>query len=397
MLLDDEIVRLVGISDRALAILSENDRIIDLRLHTYLSSKGPVSIPAYVVYHNAARGPPCKGGIRMSSEVTLEETIQLAEIMTYKAALMDLPFGGGKASIVADSGLPPQEKGILVREFAHKIRGELTSGAFVPAPDLGTSPREMAVIFGETHMRECVTGKPVGIGGLPGRMEATGYGVAVVAEQAARELLNSELSGLTVGVQGFGNVGSWACTFLSELGAKIIAVTDVSGGTVNRGGIDVGELKEHVAKHGGVEGYGKHMSNEELSKLDVDILIPAAIGGVITGENAGSIKARLIVEGANAPTTRGGDEILARKGLPLVPDILANAGGVIASYDEWMLAKSGSRTNKEETYSTIKKALLTAFGEIMDYSFEHDVSLRRAALALAASRLISTMEDRGWV
>jgi len=397
MLLDDEIVHLVGMSDRALAILSENDRIIDIRLHAYLPSKGPVSVPAYVVYHNAARGPPCKGGIRMSSEVTLEETIQLAEIMTYKAALMDLPFGGGKASIVADSGLPPQEKGILVREFAHKIRGELTSGAFVPAPDLGTSPREMAVIFGETHMRECVTGKPVGIGGLPGRREATGYGVAVVAEQAARELLNSELSGLTVGVQGFGNVGSWTCTFLSKLGAKIIAVTDASGGTVNREGIDIGELKEHVAEHGGVEGYGKHLSNEELFKLDVDILIPAAIGGVITGENVGGVKARLIVEGANAPTTREGDEILARKDVPLVPDILANAGGVIASYDEWMLAKSGSRTNKEETYSTIKKALLTAFGEIMDYSSEHKVSFRRAALALAASRLISTMEDRGWV
>ncbi len=397
MLLDDEIVRLVCISDRALAILSENDRIIDLRLHAYLPSKGPVSIPAYVVYHNAARGPPCKGGIRMSSEVTLEETIQLAEIMTYKAALMDLPFGGGKASIVADSGLPPQEKGILVREFAHKIRGELTSGAFVPAPDLGTNPREMAVIFGETHMRECVTGKPVGIGGLPGRREATGYGVAVVAEQAARELLNSELSGLTVGVQGFGNVGSWACTFLSELGAKIIAVTDATGGTVRREGIDMEELKKHVAEHGGVEGYRQHLSNEELFKLDVDILIPAAIGGVITGENAGDIKAKLIVEGANAPTTREGDEILAKKGIPLVPDILTNAGGVIASYDEWMMAKSGSRTNREETYSTIRKALLEAFRETLNYSSDHEVSLRKSALALAAERLVGTMEDRGWV
>jgi glutamate dehydrogenase/leucine dehydrogenase len=255
----------------------------------------------------------------------------------------------------------------------------------------------MAAIFGETHMRECVTGKPIGIGGLPGRREATGYGVAVIAERAARELLNSGLSGLTVGVQGFGNVGSWTCTFLSELGAKIVAVADVSGGTVNREGIDVEKLKEHVAKHGGVEGYGKHLSNEELFKLDVDILIPAAIGGVITGENAGDIKAKLIVEGANAPTTREGDEILAKRGIPLVPDILANAGGVIASYDEWMLAKSGSRTNKEETYSTVRKALFTAFGEIMSYSSEHEVSLRKAALALAASRLISTMEDRGWI
>jgi glutamate dehydrogenase/leucine dehydrogenase len=397
MLLDDEVIRLVGISDRALAILGETDRIIDTRLHAHLSGKGPVSVQAYVVYHNAVRGPPCKGGIRMSSDVTLQETIQLAEIMTYKTALMDLPFGGGKASIVAGSELPPQEKATLVREFAHKIRNELTSGAYVPAPDIGTSPREMAVIFGETHMRECVTGKPVGIGGLPGRREATGYGVAVVVEQAAKELLNSELSGLTVGVQGFGNVGSWACTFLSERGAKVVAVTDASGGAVSRDGIDIEELKKHVAKHGGVEGYGKHLSNEELFKLDVDILIPAAIGGVITRDNAGDIKARLIVEGANAPTAKEADEILSRRNIPLVPDILANAGGVVASYDEWMMAKSGSRTNKEETYSTVRKVLLEAFKETLDYSSAHEVSQRKSALALAAERLIGTMEDRGWV
>lgn len=285
MLLDEEIIRLVGINDRALAILGETDRIIDTRLHVHLPSKGPISVQAYVVYHNAVRGPPCKGGIRMSSDATLQETIQLAEIMTYKAALMDLPFGGGKASIVADSGLPPPEKAVLVREFAHKIRNELTSGAYVPAPDLGTSPREMAVIFGETHMRECVTGKPVGIGGLPGRREATGYGVAVVAEQAARELLDSEFPGLTVGVQGFGNVGSWACTFLAEMGAKVVAVTDVGGGTICWDGIDVGELKKYVGEHGSVDGYGgRHLSNEELFKLDVDILIPAAIGGVVSGK-----------------------------------------------------------------------------------------------------------------
>jgi glutamate dehydrogenase (NAD(P)+) len=246
-------------------------------------------------------------------------------------------------------------------------------------------------------MREGVTGKPIGIGGLPGRKEATGYGVAVVAEQAARELLNSDLSGLTVGVQGFGNVGSWTCTFLSSFGGKIAAVTDITGGTISRDGIDVAELKNYVAKHGGVEGYGKHLSNEDLFKLDVDILIPAAIGCVITGENSGEIKSKLIVEGANAPTAKEGDEILARKNVPVLPDILANAGGVIASYDEWMMAKSGSRTKQEETYSTIKKALITAFKETVEYSSANEVSLRKAALALAASRLVSTMEDRGWV
>jgi glutamate dehydrogenase/leucine dehydrogenase len=397
MLLDDEIARLVGISDRALAILNETDRIIDLRLHAHLPSKGPVSVPAYVVYHNAVRGPPCKGGIRISSGVTLEETTQLAEIMTYKTALMDLPFGGGKSSIVADRRLPPQEKAILVREFTHKIRNELTSGAYVPAPDLGTSPREMAVIFGETHRRECVTGKPIGIGGLPGRKEATGRGVAAVAKYAAKEILNSEVSELSVAVQGFGNVGFWTCAFLSEQGAKIVAVTDSKGGAMSKKGIDVEKLKKHNLKRGTVDGYGKRITNEKLFKLDVDILIPAAIGGVITGKNAGGIKARLIVEGANCPITREGYRVLERRKIPSVPDVLANAGGVVASYDEWRMAKSGSKTTKEETYATLEKILLEAFRETINYSVENGVSLRKAALALAAGRLVGTMEDRGWI
>lgn len=398
MLLDDEIVRLVGIGDRALAILSEPGRTITIRLHTYLPSMGRVSIPAYVVYHNDARGPPCKGGIRMSRHVTLEETTQLAEIMTYKNALMKLPFGGGKAGIAADSQLPPLDKEIVMHEFTHEIKDELFSGAYVPAPDLGTGPREMAAIFGETHMRESVTGKPVGIGGLPGREEATGYGVATVAEHAVREFLNSELQDVTIGVQGFGNVGSWTSRFLAEKGAKIIAVTDAKGGTIERSGIDVEGLKKFSAEHGSVDGYcGKHLSNEELFKLDVDVLIPAAVGGVISSENASDVRARLIIEGANAPTTKDADAILAQRKIIIVPDILANAGGVVASYDEWRKGKSGSRTKREETFATIREVLLEVFDEVLRYSAEKEVSLRKAALALAAGRLLETMENRGWI
>jgi glutamate dehydrogenase/leucine dehydrogenase len=397
MLLDEEIVRLAGMNEKALMLISEPDRVIHFKLRRHLPP-GYEVVHAYLVYHNAARGPPCKGGVRMSSNVTLEETIQLAEIMTYKSALMDLPFGGGKAAIVADSGLSPEAKEVLMGGFAHEIRYELISGNYVPAPDLGTSPREMAVIFGETHIRESVTGKPVGIGGLPGRKEATGYGVAAVAEHAAREFLGKELSDVTVGVQGFGNVGSWACTFLAERGAKILAVTDRGGGTIHREGIDVEELKKYVKEHGSVDGYGgKHLSNRELLGLEVDLLIPAAIGGVITEENAGDIKTKLIIEGANAPTTRDADEILAQKGVTLVPDILANAGGVVASYDEWRKGKSGTRTKREETYAMIKETLLDVFKEVLDYSSKEKISLRKAALALSATRLLDTMEGRGWV
>ena len=400
MLLDKEIVRLVGMNEKALMLLREPDRVIHFRLRRHLPAEYGVGFPVhvYVVYHSAAQGPPCKGGVRMSSDVTLEETIQLAETMTYKSALMNLPFGGGKAAIVADSQLPPEAKEVLVRGFAHEIRYELVSGNYVPAPDLGTSPREMAVIFGETHIRESVTGKPVGIGGLPGREEATGYGVAVVAERAAREFLGKEISNVSVGVQGFGNVGSWACTFLAEKGAKILGVTDRGGGMVHRKGIDVEELKRYEKEHGSVDGYGgNHLSNQELLGLDVDLLIPAAIGGVITKENAGNIKAKLIIEGANAPATREADEILAQKGVTLVPDILANAGGVVASYDEWRKGKSGTRTKREETYATIKETLLDVFEEVLEYSSKEKISLRKASLALAATRLLDTMEGRGWV
>lgn len=400
MLIDEEIVRLVGMNEKALVLLSEPDRVIHFRLRRHLPAEYGVGFPVhvYVVYHSAAQGPPCKGGIRMSSDVTLEETIQLAETMTYKSALMNLPFGGGKAAIVADSQLPPEAKEVLVRGFAHEIRYELVSGNYVPAPDLGTSPREMAVIFGETHIRESVTGKPVGIGGLPGREEATGYGVATVTEHAVREFLGSELSDVTIGVQGFGNVGSWACTFLSKKGARIVSVTDIRGGTINRDGIDIEELKKHVAQHGSIAGYaGRSLSNEELIKSEADVIIPAAIGGVISKENAREIKAKLIIEGANAPTTKKADEILAQKGVTLVPDILANAGGVVASYDEWRKGKSGTRTKREETYATIKETLLDVFGEVLDYSTKEKISLRKAALALAAARLLDTMEGRGWV
>jgi glutamate dehydrogenase/leucine dehydrogenase len=397
MILDEEIVRLVGMCEKALMLLSEPDRVIHFRLRRHLPP-GHKVVHAYVVYHNAARGPPCKGGIRMSSDVTLEETIELAEIMTYKSALMDLPFGGGKAGIVADSRLPPDAKEIIMHGFAHEIRYELISGNYVPAPDFGTSPREMAVIFGETHIRESVTGKPVGIGGLPGRNEATGYGVSVVAERAAHEFLGKGLSDVTVAVQGFGNVGSWACTFMAANGAKIVAVTDVGGGTIHRDGIDVEELKKYSREHGSVDGYGgRHLSNRELFGLDVDILIPAAIGGVINKENAGDVRAKLIVEGANAPVTKEADEILAQKGITLVPDILANAGGVVASYDEWRMGKSGIKTKREETYATIKETLLDVFKEVLDYSSKEKISLRKAALALAAIRLVATMEGRGWI
>lgn len=396
MLLNDGVIRSVGLSEKALDILSEPDRIIQFKLRRHVP--GHEIVDCYLVYHNTARGPPCKGGIRMSSDVTLDETIQLAEIMTYKNALMNLPFGGGKAGIVADSILSREKKATLMQGFTHEIREELYSGAYVPAPDLGTGPSEMAEIFGETHVRATVTGKPVGVGGLPGREEATGYGVMINTKHAAQEILDAEPSNLTVAVQGFGNVGYWTCKFLSEEGAKIAAVTDYQGGTLQEDGINVGELNKYRIKNDTVKGYaGNDLSNQDLLRLDVDVLIPAAVGGVITREAAKNVQADLVVEGANAPVTKDGDKALDAKNVPVIPDILANAGGVVASYVEWRGGKSGSKTKKEETYATIEDNLLEAFDQVLDIESQKEVPLRQAAMIVATTNLADTMEGRGWI
>lgn len=336
----------------------------------------------------------------MSKEVTLEETAKLAELMTYKNALMDLPFGGAKAGIVADSNLPREAKATIMHGFAHEIRYELISGNYVPAPDLGTGPAEMADIFGETHIRESVTGKPIGIGGLPGRLEATGHGVAIVTERAVKEFLKKSISDVTVAIQGFGNVGSWTATFLAEMGAKVVAITDAGGGVKKASGFspeDIRRLKAYCNRTGSVSGFGPPLTNKELLELDIDVLIPAAVGDVITGENAADVKAKLIVEGANAPISKEADQILEKKGTAIVPDILANAGGVVASYDEWRKGKSGTRTKKEETFRTIQETLLEVFDEVLEFSEKHKVSLRKAALSAAALRLAGTMAARGWI
>jgi len=396
-LLDNEIVKLVGMGEKALNLLSEPDRIIKCRLRRHVPA-GQNFVQVYLVYHSAARGPPCKGGIRMSSDVTVEEVAQLAELMTYKNALMDLPFGGAKSGIVADSNLPSEAKQVIMEGYAHELRGELLSGNYVPAPDMGTGPREMAVIFGETHVRESVTGKPIGIGGLPGRKEATGYGVAAVSARAVEEFLKKDISDVTVAVQGFGNVGSWTCEFLSGMGAKIVAISDVRGGTFQKDGIELKELQGYFQKNGTVDGFGgNRTTNQKLLELDVDLLVPAAVGEVVTRENAANVKADLIVEGANAPVTKEADEILRKNGTIIIPDILANAGGVVASYDEWRKGKSGSKTKREETFVTIKSALLEAFEETLDFSAKKNVVFRKAALALAVSRVVETMEARGWL
>jgi glutamate dehydrogenase/leucine dehydrogenase len=331
--------------------------------------------------------------------VNIEEVRLLAELMTYKTALVKIPFGGGKAGICTD---PKKHSPLVIRDlikqFVRMIENQLLSGAYIPAPDMGTSEKAMAIIYGETGRVETVTGKPPRIGGLPGRREATGRGVSTIAKEAAQKLLHTELDGLRVAVQGFGNVGSWTCKFLSDWGAKIVAVSDQNGGVFNGDGIDINALTSHMQATGTVKGgAGESVTNEDLISMDVDILIPAACEDVITEQNADHVQAKLIIEGANAPTTSAADRILEQKGILVIPDILANSGGVVASYVEWRRAKSGSITKSVETYATIDNLLTESFSDVTAMADEKKITYRDAALALALHEVIESMRDRVWI
>jgi len=286
-----------------------------------------------------------------------------------------------------------------MRRYVFMLKEELLNEFYVPAPDMGTGPRDMAIIYEETHLLKSVTGKPPEVGGLYGRKEATGRGVATAAEKAVRDLLDKDIKGKTIAVQGFGNVGSWTCKFLFDMGAKIIAVSDLAGGFFDSDGLNIRELQDYATKNRSLEGYKRYkkISNEELLEQEVDVLIPAAREDVITKNNAKNINASLIVEAANGPITKDADEILIKRKIPIIPDILANSGGVIASYVEWRQAKSGSLTKTEETYAVIDRLISESFDNVVKKAKEKDVTYRDMALALSVEKVIRSMEARGWI
>jgi len=348
----DRLARLTDIPDNARKLLERSEKQVTLNLNIRSASGDLVMGDVYVVYHNTARGP-AKGGIRISPSVTLEETRDLAERMVWKTALVKIPFGGGKSGICIDpTQLSLFERNEVMREYVHIIESDLLDGVYIPAPDLGSGPQDMAVIYGQTHLLTSVTGKAPRVGGLPGRKEATGRGVAFTASLGLERTLGEKVAGTTVAVQGFGNVGSYAALFLHQMGAKVVAVSDVSTGVYNGDGLDIEKLMSYAGKAAALESanVGDRITNEELLALDVDVLVPSAIENVLTAENAPKVKARLVVESANGPTTPEADVILDEMGVIALPDILANAGGVIASYIEWRNAKSGSITDREEVF-----------------------------------------------
>ncbi len=392
----DALTEVIDIPTPARELLSRPEKQISFALSLPLGDEF-FCADAHVVYHNTARGV-AKGGIRFDASVTLEETQDLAELMALKTALTQIPFGGGKSGIKADPyELAPLEKDSLIKEFVHMIRKEFVYPLdYVPAPDMGTNPRDMAIIYGETHIPESVTGKPPRNGGLPGRREATGRGVAAVAALAWERASGESLEGATCAVQGFGNVGSWTCQFLADMGVRIVGVSDIHGGIYDEKGLDIGGLTEHVNAGQPLVDFGPAgVSNAELLALPVAFLIPAACGEVLTEENAESVQAKLIIEAANHPTTSEADAILVENGVTIVPDILANSGGVVASYLEWRLGKSGTMTNQQETYEVIDETMADTAARVWDFADDR-MSIRTSAWALAVDELVKAMADRGW-
>jgi glutamate dehydrogenase (NAD(P)+) len=357
----------------------------------------------YRIQHNGARGP-CKGGIRYHPEADHDEVLGLATIMTWKTALMDIPFGGAKGGITVDpKKLSKLELERLTRRFTQRIAIVLGPYRDIPAPDVNTNAQVMAWILDEYSSRQgytpaVVTGKPISLGGSLGREEATGRGVMYVMEEYARDF-GVPLKGGRVVIQGFGNVGSHLARLLDvESHAKVVAVSDVEGGIYNDTGLDIPGLLAHVAQKRPVSEWkgGKRITNEELWTVPCEWLVPAALGGVITKEaNAKTIDCKVVVEGANEPTTPTADSILEERGIPVLPDFLANAGGVTVSYYEWAQNLQQYRWTHEQVNKELKATITKAYTAVRDMAKEKAVAFRTAAYGIALQRVAEAERLRG--
>jgi glutamate dehydrogenase (NAD(P)+) len=356
----------------------------------------------YRVQHNGARGPT-KGGIRYHPSVDLEEVRGLASLMTWKTALLDLPFGGAKGGVGVDPRrLSRDELERLTRKFTERIALALGPYRDIPAPDMGTNAQTMAWMLDEYSSKRgyspaIVTGKPVTLGGSLGREEATGRGVMIVMREAARDF-GLPWKGARTVIQGFGNVGSHLARCLDEEGVRVIAVTDAEGGVHHDTGLDVPALFEYVKEHRTVAGFpkGTAISNEQLWRIPCDYLIPAALGSVITREdNVMELQCRMVVEAANGPTTPIADKVLAQRNIPVLPDFLANAGGVVVSYFEWTQNLQQLRWELDQVNSGLERKMIAAYREVHGLAQERQVSMRTAAYAIALRRVAEAEDMRG--
>jgi glutamate dehydrogenase (NAD(P)+) len=391
-----------GIDSNLINVLSQCKKALEVSIPVQMDDGSTQVFTGYRVTHNVARGPS-KGGIRYHPDVTVDEVKALAMWMTWKCALANIPFGGAKGGVVCNpKAMSRRELERMTRRYTSEIINEIGPERDIPAPDVGTDARVMAWIFDTYSMNKghsvlgVVTGKPLAIGGSLGREEATARGALYVLRAAVRKK-DLNLHGAAVAVQGFGNVGSYLAKFLAEDGAKVVALSDSAGGVYNPHGINVAAAFAHKRETGSLGGLPgtDPMSNDDLLLLDVDVLAPCALEQVITESNADRIKTKVIVEGANGPVTPTADEILEQKGVLILPDILANAGGVIVSYFEWVQGLQEFFWKEDEVNSKLNDIITRAFNETWVQYESRNTSMRLAAYGVAVERVSEATVTRG--
>jgi glutamate dehydrogenase (NAD(P)+) len=392
---------LLGIPEQHKAIMGNCYREMKVQITLHRDDGRLEEFYGFRVQHNGARGP-YKGGIRYHPSVDMEEVRALASLMTWKNALVNLPYGGAKGGVNCNPHLMSDlELQTLTRTFTRKISMILGPYRDIPAPDMGTNAKMMTWLMDEYGRKNgytpaVVTGKPVSLGGSKGRESATGLGVFFITRLACRDL-GIKLEGATVAIQGFGNVGSWAATFLAEAGAKIVAVADASGGVRNDRGLDVAALQRWAKETGSVKGFseGDGMDGAAIFGVKCDILIPAALNGVLTEANVGLVDARLVVEGANNPIDPHADHLLHERKIPVIPDILANAGGVTVSYFEWTQNLQQFYWDEKDIRARLERIMETAYAEVGALAKERSVPMRVAAFMVGVRRVYEAVQLRG--
>jgi glutamate dehydrogenase (NAD(P)+) len=390
--------------DDIAAVLRSSYREVQVQVPVRLGDGKLHVFSGYRVQHNGARGP-YKGGIRFHPEVDLDEVRALAELMTWKTAVVNIPYGGAKGGVNVDpSKLEPRELQAVARSFMDKIEKVLGPQRDIPAPDVGTNAQVMAWLMDEYgklhgHTPACVTGKPIALEGSFGREAATGRGVVQVFTEAAPEI-DLDPGDATFVVQGFGNVGAWAARLMQELGARMVGVADASGAIAGSDGIDADKLAEHVRDGGQVADFDSgadEIDPDDLIALECDVFIPAALGGMIHNENADRMRCRMMVEAANSPTTPRADGILNDKGVFIVPDVLANAGGVVVSYFEWVQNLQHFRWSEDEVNEKLGGIMRRAFREVSERAHENGTPMRPAAYELGIERVVEAASTRGYI
>lgn len=393
----------LGVDPVVYEILSRPQKVIEVSIPVKMDDGSVRVFTGFRVQHNNAIGPT-KGGIRFHPNVNADEVKALAMWMTFKCAVVGIPYGGGKGGVAVNpKELSKEELERLSRAFIDAIYDEIGPNKDVPAPDVNTNSQIMGWMLDEYNKISrkdnpgVITGKPLSVGGSKGRVAATGLGVAITVRELAKKM-GLELKGAKVAVQGFGNVGSYTALILQQYGAKIVAISNSRTCIYSEKGIDVEKLMEYREKTGNIAGFAdtEELPKEEIFTLDVDIFVPAALENVITSQNADKIKAKIVAEGANGPTTPEADEILDKKGIMVIPDILANAGGVTVSYFEWVQNLYGFYWTEEEVLKREEQLMVDAFNSVYEISRQYNVNMRTAAYMLSIKRVAEAMKAKGW-